>query len=115
MLDTAQNSEAVNLYDTDTKGCKEAIRKGGLIMVDFWSKQCGPCRSLMPLLADIAKKHPTLCIIKIEIEKNAALADEYEVKSVPSLLLFKDGDYIDRLIGKAPFPIIEDMVIKLSL
>lgn len=106
---TAQN-RSTNFYDSDSKDCKEVIQQGDLVMVDFWSKMCGPCRSLMPILAELADKHPELCIIKIEIEENVSLADEYDVKSVPSLLLFKNSECLDRLIGKAPYPLIENML-----
>jgi thioredoxin 1 len=109
---TAQESDASNFYDSDTNGSKEAIQQGGLVMLDFWSTHCGPCRSLIPLLTEIAGKYPELNIMKIKIEENDSLADEYDVKSVPSLLLFKNGEYLDRLIGKTPFPIIDNFVKK---
>lgn len=109
---SAQNNDASNFYDSDTNGSQEAIQQGGLVMLDFWSTHCGPCKSLIPLLNEIAGKYPKLFILKVKIEENDSLAEEYDVKSVPSLLLFKDGEYIDRLIGRSPFPMIDNFINK---
>jgi thioredoxin len=109
---TQPNSGPSNCYDADTTTCKEVIQQGGLVMLDFWSEHCGPCRSLMPLMSELANKHPQLTILKVEIENNDSLADEFNVQSIPSLLLFKEGDYLDRLIGKTPYPLIDKLIKK---
>jgi thioredoxin len=103
---------ASNFYDSDTKASKEAIQQGGLVMLDFWSTHCGPCRSLIPLLNELAGKYSELSILKIKIEENDSLADEYDVRSVPALLLFKEGKYLDRLMGRSPFPMIDNFINK---
>ncbi|MAS82105.1 MAG: hypothetical protein CMF45_05400 [Legionellales bacterium] len=67
---------------------------------------------MIPLLNEIAGKYPKLSILKIKIEENHSLAEEYDVKSVPALLLFKNGEYIDRLMGKSPFLMIDNLIHK---
>lgn len=109
---TLNKKEASNFYDSDTNGSKEAIQQGGLVMLDFWSTHCGPCKSLIPLLNEIAGKYPELSILKVKIEENDSLAEEHDVRSVPALLLFKDGEYLDRLMGKSPFPMIDNFIKK---
>ncbi len=109
---TLKKDGTSNFYDSDTIGSIEAIQQGGLVMLDFWSTHCGPCKSLIPLLNEIAGKYPELTILKIKIEENDSLAEEYDVRSVPALLLFKDGEYLDRLMGKSPFPMIDNFINK---
>ncbi|GEM_PF-799143 len=105
-------NSAANFYDADTSESKETIQQGGLVMLDFWSTHCGPCKSLIPLLNEIAGKYPKLSILKVKIEENDSLAEEYDVRSVPALLLFKEGEYLDRLMGKSPFPMIDNFINK---
>jgi len=112
--DNINKNDASNFYDSETNGSKEAIQGGGLVMLDFWSTHCGPCKSLIPLLNEIAGKYPELSILKIKIEENDSLAEEYDVRSVPALLLFKDGKNIDRLLGKSPFVMIDNFIKKHS-
>ena len=109
---TLKTNSASNFYDSDTNESKEAIQQGGLVMLDFWSTHCGPCKSLIPLLNEIAGKYSELTILKIKIEENDSLAEEYDVRSVPALLIFKDGELLDRLMGKSPFPMIDNFVNK---
>ncbi|MFT5395553.1 MAG: thioredoxin 1 [Gammaproteobacteria bacterium] len=109
---TLKSNSASNFVDSDTNESKEAIQQGGLVMLDFWSTHCGPCKSLIPLLNEIAEKYPELSILKVKIEENDNLAEEHDVRSVPALLLFKEGKYLDRLMGKSPFPMIDNFIKK---
>ena len=109
---TLKNNSTSNFVDSDTIESKETIQQGGLVMLDFWSTHCGPCKSLIPLLNEIAGKYPELSILKIKIEENDSLAEEFDVRSVPALLIFKDGEYLDRLMGKSPFPMIDNFINK---
>ncbi len=111
-LKTVQDIRASNFYDSDTNESQKAIQHGGFVMLDFWSTHCGPCKSLIPLLNEIAEKYPKLSILKIQIEVSDSLDEKYDVKSVPALLLFKDGKYIDRLMGRSPFPMIDNLINK---
>jgi thioredoxin 1 len=110
MTITGQASE--NLRDADTPACKAAIDAGGYVLVDFWATWCGPCRSLAPVLAELAGRHAELTILKVDVEANGGLADEFGVRSVPSLLLFKAGACVDRLVGKVPYVTLERMIAK---
>ena len=76
---------------------RASVAQGNLILVDFWAEWCGPCRSLHPVLADLASRRPELTILKVDIEKNDPLAEDNNVQSVPSLLLFKDGECVESL------------------
>ena len=100
------------LQEADGAACRAIVGQGGLVLVDFWSEHCGPCRSLVPVLEDLAGKHPDLTVVKVEVESNDDLAEELNVQSVPSLILFKQGAQVDRLVGKTPYVVLERMVRK---
>jgi thioredoxin 1 len=90
--------------------CQAAIDAGDYVLVDFWSEFCGPCRSLMPVLNEIAGRHSALKILKVDIESEGNFADKFGVRAVPSLLLFKGGELVDRRVGKRPYVEIDRMV-----
>jgi len=102
--------EGTNLRDADATACRKTIEQGGMVLLDFWAEWCGPCRSLNPVLADLAGRWPELTVLKVDIERNAEFADEFGIQSVPTLLLFKGGTCVDRRIGKVPFVLIDRMV-----
>ncbi len=71
-----------------------------LVAVDFWATWCGPCKMIAPSLEELAKEYEgQVKIAKVDVDENPALAKEYEVRSIPTLYLFRDGKVIDFLIG----------------
>jgi len=103
-------TETPNLRDADTAACRDLIAQGGIVLLDFWAEWCGPCRSLKPVLADLAGRRPELTVLKVDIERNGPFADEFGIQSVPTLLLFKGGTCVDRRVGKVPFVHIDRMI-----
>ncbi|MGH9124018.1 MAG: thioredoxin [Acidimicrobiales bacterium] len=69
------------------------------VLVDFWAEWCGPCKMIAPVLEEIAADHPELRIGKINIDENLELARRFEVMSIPTLILFKDGQQKLRIVG----------------
>ncbi|MBW4029883.1 MAG: thioredoxin [Acidobacteria bacterium] len=73
------------------------------ILVDFWAEWCGPCKMIAPILEDFAEEQRDRFVIgKLDVDVNVATATKYSVMSIPTLLLFKDGQVIARLVGAKP-------------
>ena len=73
------------------------------VLVDFWAEWCGPCKMLGPILEEISKElKDKLQIVKVNLDENQDLAMKYSIRSIPTLLLFKDGELIDTKVGLLP-------------
>ncbi|MGN0325771.1 MAG: thioredoxin [Lachnospiraceae bacterium] len=81
------------------------------VLVDFWADWCGPCRMLSPLIADIAKEYEgKIKVGKVNVDEQQELAMQYRVVSIPTLILFRDGQAVNRLVGAVPKGRIEEML-----
>ena len=73
------------------------------VLVDFWAEWCGPCKMLGPILEEISKDlKDKIQIVKVNLDENQDLAMKYSIRSIPTLLLFKDGQLIDTKVGLLP-------------
>jgi thioredoxin 1 len=86
----------------------------GLVLVDFWAEWCGPCWRLAPVLEAVAQAHPDLQVVKLNIELNIGTTSRFNVRSIPLLLFFKDGQVVDQIIGAVPQPVVEAKIMQHS-
>lgn len=84
----------------------------GIVVVDFYAEWCGPCKMLAPVLENLASELNDVLITKINVDENIAKAGEFNVSGVPTLILFKDGQEIDRKIGFAAKPQLKAWIEK---
>jgi thioredoxin 1 len=72
------------------------------VLVDFWAEWCGPCKMIAPILEEIAGEQDNLRIAKVNVDESPDIARRFEVMSIPTLIVFKDGEPAKRLVGAKP-------------
>ncbi len=80
----------------------EVIESETPVLVDFWAPWCGPCRVVAPVLEEIAGERPDLRIVKLNIDENQQTAANYQVLSIPTMILFKGGQPVKTVVGAYP-------------
>jgi thioredoxin 1 len=87
---------------TDSTFQAEVIESEKPVLVDFWAAWCGPCRVVAPVLEEIASERDDLRIVKLDVDANQQTAANYDVLSIPTMILFKNGQVAKKIIGAYP-------------
>ena len=84
-------------FETEVLKCETAV------LVDYWAEWCGPCKQIAPILEQIAKEYEgRLKIAKINVDENRNIPAKFGIKAIPTLMLFKNGEVVDRFVGVQP-------------
>jgi len=81
----------------------EVLKTKGLVMIDFWSAWCGPCRMISPTVEELAKEYgDKLKVLKLNTDENSEIASRYKIMGIPTIMFFKDGVKLDQIVGVVP-------------
>lgn len=93
---------------TDANFQDEIAEGNGLAMVDFWAAWCGPCRIIAPFVEQLADEYAgRVTVGKLDVDANQRTAAQFGVRSIPTVLFFKDGKMVDQVVGAVPKPALE--------
>lgn len=93
----------LSLQVTDASFAREVEQAPGLVLVDFWAEWCGPCRAVAPVIERLAEDYQgKVKVLKLDTDANQATAMKFNIRSIPTILLFKDGKPVDGVIGADP-------------
>ena len=87
---------------TDTNFVAEVIEADQPVLVDFWAPWCGPCRVVAPVLEELAGERQDIKVVKLNTDENMQTTSQYEVLSIPTLIVFKNGEVAKKVIGAYP-------------
>lgn len=92
----------------------EVLKNDKPVLVDFWAAWCGPCRSMAPIIEEIAREFAgQVKVAKLNVDENQALTARYGIKGIPTLLFFKDGKVVDQEVGYTPKHVVVEKLNKL--
>lgn len=95
----------------DTNNFDEHINSGKLVVVDFYADWCGPCKIMTPIIEELSEEFESRAIIgKLDIEVEVEVANAYGVRSIPTILFFKDGEIVDKTVGATSKIQLEEMI-----
>ncbi len=96
---------------TDATFEEEVLNSDIPVMIDFWAEWCAPCKMIAPAIDEIAKEYEgKIKVGKVDVDNNPTISMKYQIRSIPSLLVFKGGNVATQLVGAVPKPQIKSMV-----
>ena len=94
----------LGIIDLNDSNFEQTISTNNLTLVDFWAEWCGPCKSMHPIFESVSKEFPNVKFARVNVDNNQNIAMKYTVQSIPSFIMFKSGQIIDKMMGAVGAP-----------
>ncbi len=106
-------SENNEVLVSDQNFAEEVLKSREPVLIDFWAPWCGPCRLVSPIVEELADEYKgKIKVGKMNVDENERTAYKYGIRSIPTIMLFKDGRPVDQIIGAVPKHILKKMIDK---
>jgi thioredoxin 1 len=103
-------NKPVNVTDSTFK---ETVQNHALAVIDCWAAWCAPCRMIAPIIEELAQKYAGRILFgKLNVDENQQVSMQYQIMSIPTLLVFKNGKLVDRIIGALPRQLLEPKIVQ---
>ena len=97
--------------DLNSKNFQDTLKNNKVVMVDFWAAWCGPCRALTPTITELEKEFlDTAVVAKVNVDEEPQIAAALSVRAMPTIVIFKDGIEVERLVGMSPKSTYSDKI-----
>ena len=91
----------------------ETVQNHPLVVIDCWAAWCGPCRMISPIIEELAREYAGKVVFgKLDVDKNRAVTMQYQIMSIPTLMVFSHGKLVDRIMGALPKPVLEARITR---
>lgn len=100
----------MSTVEANETNLKDAIEAEGITLVDFWAEWCGPCKMFGPIFEAVSDKHEDIRFLKVDTEAQPAIAQAFQIQSIPTLMLFRDNVLLFRQAGALPEATLESVI-----
>ena len=90
------------IHVTEETFLEEVLHSEKKVLVDFWAPWCVPCRMVGPILDEIAEERPDIKVVKINVDEEMALSGQYQIMSIPTMMVFEGGEMVEKIVGARP-------------
>ena len=96
---------------TDANFQETALQNGGVAVVDFWAEWCGPCRMISPIIEELSQEYEGKALVgKVNVDHNPEVAMKYGIRSIPTILIIKDGEVVEKQVGTTTKQVLTDKI-----